>query len=92
MGVCKTDGRCVLILLGGKKKNLQLRNRSSRYTMIAQVLEQVLSSDRKTRHLVLSWQDIKVLVLLWSSLMLSLVKHVSVSCVKPVLQLLTKRS
>ena len=73
----------------------------SRHAMIARVLEQekaiskVLSADRQTRHLALSWQDIEVLESVHKALnqlveftdALSGEAHVSVSCVKPVLQL-----
>lgn len=73
----------------------------SRHAMIARVLEQekaiskVLSADRKTRHLAPSWQDIEVLESIDKALnplveftdALSGEAHVSVSCVKPVLQL-----
>lgn len=73
----------------------------SRHAMIARILEQekaiskVLSADRKTRHLAPSWQDIEVLESIHKALnplveftdALSGEAHVSVSCVKPVLQL-----
>lgn len=76
----------------------------SRHAMIARVLEQekaiskVLSADRKTRHLAPSWQDIEVLESIHKALnplveftdALSGETHVSVSCVKPVLQLFNK--
>lgn len=69
--------------------------------MIARILEQhkaiaqVLSSDRKQRHLYLSWQDIDVLEAVNKSLTplveftdaLSGEKYVSVSLVKPTLHL-----
>ncbi|MBN3282620.1 ZBED1 protein, partial [Polyodon spathula] len=74
----------------------------SRQEMIQRVLEQekaiaqVLAADRKTRHLVLSWQDTDVLQSLTKSLsplmaftdVLSGENYVSVSYVKPVLHLL----
>lgn len=73
----------------------------SRHAMVARVLEQekaiskVLSADRKTRHLAPSWQDIEVLESIHKALnplveftdALSGEANVSVSCVKPVLQL-----
>ena len=73
----------------------------SRHTMIERVLEQqraisqVLSSDRKSRHLIPSWQDTEILEAIHKSLhplteftdALSSEKYVSVSFVKPVLHL-----
>nr|XP_054603768.1 E3 SUMO-protein ligase ZBED1-like [Nothobranchius furzeri] len=73
----------------------------SRHAMIARILEQekaiakVLSDDRKNRHLIPSWQDIDVLESVHKALnplvdftdALSGEAYVSVSCVKPVLQL-----
>lgn len=73
----------------------------SRQAMIARILEQqkaiaqVLSNDRKQRHLYLSWQDIDVLEAVNKSLtplveftdVLSGEKYVSVSLVKPTLHL-----
>lgn len=73
----------------------------SRHAMIARVLEQekaiakVLSADRKSRHLVPTWQDVEVLESVHKALnpladftdALSGEAYVSVSCVKPVLQL-----
>lgn len=73
----------------------------SRHAMIKRVLEQekaiakVLSDDRKSRHLIPSWQDIDVLESVHKALnplvdftdALSGEAYVSVSCVKPVLQL-----
>ncbi|XP_051806757.1 zinc finger BED domain-containing protein 4-like isoform X4 [Acanthochromis polyacanthus] len=74
----------------------------SRQKMVDRVLEQnkalnqVLSEDRKTRHLVPTWQDIKVLESINSALkplqeftdILSGEEYVSVSYLKPVLHLL----
>ncbi|XP_060776792.1 E3 SUMO-protein ligase ZBED1-like [Neoarius graeffei] len=73
----------------------------SRHAMIARVLEQekaiakVLSADRKSRHLTPTWQDIEVLESVHKALnpladfidALSGEAYISVSCVKPVLQL-----
>lgn len=73
----------------------------SRQAMIDRVLEQhkaitqVLSSDRKLRHLTLSWQDIDVLEAINKSLSplveftdaLSGEKYISVSLLKPTLHL-----
>ncbi|KAM4537372.1 E3 SUMO-protein ligase ZBED1-like [Odontesthes bonariensis] len=73
----------------------------SRQAMIARILEQqkaivqVLASDRKQRHLYLSWQDIDVLEAVNKSLTplveftdaLSGEKYVSISLVKPTLHL-----
>ncbi|KAK0140110.1 Zinc finger BED domain-containing protein 1 [Merluccius polli] len=73
----------------------------SRQAMIERVLEQqraisqVLSSDRKARHLIPSWQDTEILEAIHKSLhplteftdALSSEKYVSVSFVKPVLHL-----
>ncbi|XP_036940317.1 E3 SUMO-protein ligase ZBED1-like [Acanthopagrus latus] len=75
----------------------------SRQAMIERVLEQhkaisqVLSSDRKSRHLLPSWQDTEILEAIYKSLhplteftdALSSEKYVSVSFVKPVLHLFT---
>lgn len=73
----------------------------SRQVMIERVLEQqkaiaqVLSNDRKLRHLTLSWQDVDILEAVTKSLnplveftdVLSGEKYVSVSFVKPTLHL-----
>ena len=76
----------------------------SRHAMIARVLEQekaiakVLSADKKTRHLILSWADIDVLESVHKALnplveftdALSGEAYVNVSYLKPVLQLFNK--
>ncbi|XP_041837691.1 E3 SUMO-protein ligase ZBED1-like [Melanotaenia boesemani] len=73
----------------------------SRYKMIMRLLEQekaitqVLAADRATRHLVPSWQDIEVLDSVSKALgplheftdALSAENYVTVSCLKPVLEL-----
>ncbi|KAK0141200.1 Zinc finger BED domain-containing protein 1 [Merluccius polli] len=106
MGVCKR-----LRALEEVQKQLNLPEHSlktefptrwgSREAMIDRVLEQqkaiaqVLSNDRKLRHLILSWQDIDVLEAVNKSLSplveftdaLSGEKYVSVSLVKPTLHL-----
>lgn len=77
----------------------------SRQAMVARVLEQqkaiaqVLSTDRKSRHLIPSWQDIDVLESINKSLgplveftdALCGEKYVSVSCVKPTLHLFNNK-
>ncbi|CAM4696307.1 unnamed protein product [Leuciscus chuanchicus] len=74
--------------------------------MIARVLEQckalnhVLSTDKKTRHLTLTWQDIEVLESIHKALhplqeftdVLSGEDYVSVSYLKPVLHLLRTKT